>query len=275
MAQAEAAQALDAAKQLESQLSQPTINSRPDGTKEYLIDLVGDSKAMATVMRFLPSPLHIHVGDTVTWQMSDYTELHTVTFLNQGQEAPDIVTTEAQPNGPPKLLVNTQAEKPAGGKTYEGQGYFNSGFLRRGEGQPATTYSLTFTKPGTYQYVCLVHDEMGMKATVIVEPNVQQAIKDSENRFAAAFKAGDTATIAAFYADDARLLPPNSPMVQGRQKIEEFWKGEVAMAASRNLALKTIEVNSSEDLAYEVGSYSVTLAMQTQSGSQTVNDTGK
>jgi quercetin dioxygenase-like cupin family protein len=64
-------------------------------------------------------------------------------------------------------------------------------------------------------------------------------------------------------------------MVQGRQKIEEFWKGEVAMAASRNLALKTIEVNSSEDLAYEVGSYSVTLAMQTQSGSQTINDTGK
>lgn len=273
IAQAEAAQALDAAKNLERQMSQPAVNSRPDGTQEYVLEMLGDSKTMATVLRFLPSSLHIRVGDTVTWRMPDYTELHTVTFLDRGQKEPDVATAEPQPNGPPKLLINAQVEKPAGGKIYEGQGYFNSGYMMRLEGQPPATYSLTFTKPGTYEYRCLIHDEFGMKATIVVEPNVQQAIADSNSRFMTAFDQGDIASIAAHYADDAKLLPPNNPMVQGRQQIQDFFKSLLAMSASRALVLKTLEVNGSADLAYEVGTY--TLTLQPQSASQSITDTGK
>jgi plastocyanin len=45
----------------------------------------------------------------------------------------------------------------------------NSGFI--GAGLPAgTTFSATFTKPGTYAYICALHDELGMVGTVVVLP---------------------------------------------------------------------------------------------------------
>jgi plastocyanin len=29
---------------------------------------------------------------------------------------------------------------------------------------------VTFTSPGTFNYICAVHDQLGMKGTVIVHP---------------------------------------------------------------------------------------------------------
>ena len=46
--------------------------------------------------------------------------------------------------------------------------YYNSGLL----GQFTTlgdAWSLTFTQPGTFQYVCLIHDDQGMKGTITVQ----------------------------------------------------------------------------------------------------------
>ncbi|MBI1741554.1 DUF1264 domain-containing protein [Candidatus Acetothermia bacterium] len=171
MARMEAQLALNKTHELHQKLMQPQVTSRPDGSKEYLLELVGDMKTMATILSFVPSPLHIKVGDTVTWRMQDFTELHTVTFPEDPENLPEFALVEPQNNGPPKLVVNAKAEKPEGGSTYAGSGYFNSGFLLREEGKPAPTYSLTFTKPGTYKYVCLVHATIGagMKGTIVVE----------------------------------------------------------------------------------------------------------
>ena len=78
---------------------------------------------------------------------------------------------QPQPNGPPQLLVNPQVlfpTKPS--QNYDGTGFYNSGFITS---DPAlstggTTFSLTFTKPGTYTYLCFLHDDQGMVGTIVV-----------------------------------------------------------------------------------------------------------
>jgi len=55
----------------------------------------------------------------------------------------------------------------------------NSGVLgpalqeRVGQPQPppgVTRFRVTFTGPGTFTYICALHDDLGMKGTVIVVP---------------------------------------------------------------------------------------------------------
>jgi hypothetical protein len=58
---------------------------------------------------------------------------------------------------------------PAGPRSFDGTGYVNSGFI--GTGEEATggrSYSLTFTKAGTYAYLCVLHADQGMAGVVEV-----------------------------------------------------------------------------------------------------------
>ncbi len=101
-------------------------------------------------LQFFPATITINAGDTVTWTFPAG-EPHTVTFLGNGQATP-----------PPPTDPNDA--KPAGGSTYDGSTYTSSGFLLRGK-----SYSLTFTKPGTYSYYCLIHVPE-MEGSVVVQP---------------------------------------------------------------------------------------------------------
>jgi plastocyanin len=137
---------------------------------EVTVPLMGDLQAGYSILRFTPQPLRVPLGTTVTWKMADNFEIHTVSFLS-GKKPPEFVIPQPQAQGPPKLLLNPDALNPAGGKTYDGTGYANSGVLYP-PAAPANlpkSYSLTFTKAGTYEYWCLVHVPEGMKGTIIVE----------------------------------------------------------------------------------------------------------
>jgi plastocyanin len=135
-----------------------------------IVPLIGDPKAGFSILRFSPKPLVISPGTTITWTMRDPFEIHTVTFLG-GQKPPEFVIVEPQKQGPPKLLVNPKAAAPTKTKTYDGVGYVNSGILFPPgvPGNPPTSFSLTFTKPGRYEYLCVIHNLEGMKGTVIVK----------------------------------------------------------------------------------------------------------
>ncbi len=135
------------------------------------ISLVGDPKAGYSIYRFTREPLVITRGTTVTWQVADPFEIHTVTFTG-GEKPPDFIVAEPQKGGRPKLLIPAKAANATQVKTYEGKGYVNSGILfpPGTPGNLPTSFSLTFTKPGRYEYVCLVHlDPEKMKGTVIVK----------------------------------------------------------------------------------------------------------
>lgn len=107
-----------------------------------------------TVLRFLDGPstsatnANVAVGTSVTWTNLTTNEPHTVTFGIAGKPFPHL-----DPFGP-----------PTGGSTYDGSVVTNSGILA-----PGASYTLTFTKAGTYQYHCLFHDsDSNMIGTVTV-----------------------------------------------------------------------------------------------------------
>ncbi|HEY8490743.1 MAG TPA: plastocyanin/azurin family copper-binding protein [Dehalococcoidia bacterium] len=106
---------------------------------------------------FLPREIFINVGDTVTWTVGSG-EFHTVTFLSGGPRPPLVIPA---PDG--GVQFNPVAVSPAGGPMYNGTGFVNSGLLFQGQ-----TFSLTFTAPGDFTYVCLIHGLM--TATVHVRP---------------------------------------------------------------------------------------------------------
>ncbi len=89
-------------------------------------------------MRFLPETVTIKTGDTVKWT-NPYNISHTVTF------------------DPSKAAVKENAALPAGVEPFGSEGIEEEG-----------TYSHTFTVKGTYKYVCVYHENMGMIGTVIV-----------------------------------------------------------------------------------------------------------
>ena len=77
---------------------------------------------------------------------------------------------------------------------------------------------------------------------------------DAGNRkFEAAVAKGDAAEIAKLYAQDAEILPPNSPPVKGREGIQKEFAGLVS--AFKKITLKTVEVYPMGNLALEVGSW--------------------
>lgn len=70
--------------------------------------------------------------------------------------------------------------------------------------------------------------------------------------FEDAFNKGDAAAVAAHYAEDAAVLPPDSPRIDGRQGIEAYWKGAITAGVS-DLDLKALEVAPGGNYAFEVG----------------------
>jgi plastocyanin len=134
------------------------------------VRLVGNREDRYSILRFTREPLVVSVGTTVTWTVNDPFEIHTVTFTN-GDEHLQFIIPEPQPNGPPKLELNAAVLTPTNKTSYDGTGYVNSGLLFPA-GNPAnlpSSFSLTFTKPGRYEYWCLVHKDAGQDGIIIVK----------------------------------------------------------------------------------------------------------
>jgi uncharacterized protein (TIGR02246 family) len=84
----------------------------------------------------------------------------------------------------------------------------------------------------------------------------RQAIESVNESLMAAFQRGDSAGLAALYADDGQLLPPNSEALSGRDAIQAYW--QEGMDAGVTIAkLETLELEGFGDTAYEVGWYAL------------------
>ena len=95
------------------------------------------------------------------------------------------------------------------------------------------------------------------------------AVQAREASWSAAFTAGDAAGVAAHYALDGRILPPNMPTVSGRDGIEamvkEFTAGPVTASA------KLDRFYDGGDVGVAVGHYEMTMTVD----GADVADTGK
>ena len=106
----------------------------------------------------------------------------------------------------------------------------------------------------------------------MVQQAVRNRIEETNAQFSAAASRGDTAAVAALYTDDAVVLPPNAPMVRGRQAIKGFFDALTEQMGVPQLTLETIQVDEVGDTACEVGAYSMRLQPP---GGEPVSDGGK
>ena len=84
-------------------------------------------------------------------------------------------------------------------------------------------------------------------------------IRALDKEFARLANARDAAGITElFYAEDAKLLPPNAPMMTGKAAIREFWTGFIALG-STDITLESDQIEAAGDLAYCVGRYGHTV----------------
>ncbi|MEY4707094.1 MAG: hypothetical protein RJB58_817 [Pseudomonadota bacterium] len=89
-------------------------------------------------MVFLPASITINAGDTVKWT-NPAVVLHSVTF------------------DPSKSVKPGNVVLPAGVAPFDS-----------GDMVQDATFSHTFTTKGTYKYICIMHEDMGMIGTVTV-----------------------------------------------------------------------------------------------------------
>jgi len=74
-------------------------------------------------------------------------------------------------------------------------------------------------------------------------------IETLNRQMEAAFNRGDLLGVAAFYADDSRLLGPGQ-VVTGRTNVNEYW---TKLKAPRSWTLDVLEVGGSRDSAWQWG----------------------
>ena len=86
--------------------------------------------------------------------------------------------------------------------------------------------------------------------------NVRDAIAAGNERFMAAFARQDAAAVAELYTENAKLLPPNSNILEGRAAIQAFWQAVMGMGiASAQLEIQ--EVDAVGDTAVEVSLFTL------------------
>jgi plastocyanin len=145
---------------------QPATKNQ-DGTWTHYIQL-GYSKGQIMLMRFFPSQVRVHPGDTVEWMMTTHNDApHTVTFLN-GQTEPPLVDP-VQVDGSLVLYLDPGVVFPAGSTTLTRTGLYNSGLLQPIPGA-SWSYMVGDVAPGPLRYLCQLHDTSGMRGTLVVLP---------------------------------------------------------------------------------------------------------
>lgn len=109
------------------------------GTATVAADAGAPVVDMNDALKFEPATITVRAGTRVQWR-------------NVGKIAHTVTTTPSKVDDPDLVEV------PDGAKD------FDSGFIAENE-----TYRRTFTRPGTYRYVCIPHEGAAMTGTVVVK----------------------------------------------------------------------------------------------------------
>lgn len=157
----------------------PSPAARAAGSRTWHVTVgVQTANGAISGMIFTPSQIFVKRGDTIVWNVGAK-EIHTVTF-----GAPPTDTDDEGGEGIPDPLDNAfeelieQFSTPAGGASFDGVSYYNSGIMTTvpeasGFPQAIGRYTLTINAPvGNYMFYCLVHGPM-MSQVVHVIPSDQ------------------------------------------------------------------------------------------------------
>ena len=100
----------------------------------------------------------------------------------------------------------------------------------------------------------------------------EQAIRGQVDRWIQLVKAKDAAGIAALYADDGAVMPPNAAIGKGQAAIEQTWTSMMQTPGFDLMIVpEQIILSSSGDMALDRGTYRLAIAP----GGTAQTDTGK
>jgi ketosteroid isomerase-like protein len=83
------------------------------------------------------------------------------------------------------------------------------------------------------------------------------AIRQKSDAFVAAFNAKQVPQIMDMYAENATFMPPNRPVLRGRDAVRNFYDEIINQSGGTNLRLEVSEVVGHGPLAYQAGSYEI------------------
>ena len=87
----------------------------------------------------------------------------------------------------------------------------------------------------------------------------ERALRNLDSEWSKAAGSKDVDKTVSYYADDAIVIPPNSPALTGKEPIRAMWKGMLgAPGFSGGWKATKVDVARSGDLAYVSGSYEMT-----------------
>jgi plastocyanin len=188
------------------------------------------------ITEFLANDLTIDAGDRVKWTV-DSGEFHTVSLLPPNTSAPSLIATSpavCAPSPPP--CFNPQAVTPSGGTTFDNTTFVNSGLLTQGQ-----SFTVTFSKPGTFIFQCLVH--AGMVGTLHVQPAGtpyphDQRFYDTQATIQKALALGDGARLQAEGRVDA-LTSPGENVTAGigdpQVFVPRFLPGDISVKVGQTV----------------------------------------
>jgi ketosteroid isomerase-like protein len=109
---------------------------------------------------------------------------------------------------------------------------------------------------------------------VVASPEQQPmaAVKKADAEVLNAATAHDLTTLLTFYADDAVSLPANEELLTNRSQMQKSWAGRLTPGVSVSWTPMYVEAAKSGDLAYILGSYTMTTKV---AKGKPVTDTGK
>jgi ketosteroid isomerase-like protein len=97
-------------------------------------------------------------------------------------------------------------------------------------------------------------------STLDMSPSTLDTVRDAFTsicqQFQKSFNQGDVEGLASLYLEDAKILPPNMDMIEGKDTIQTFWQGALDMGI-KSYTAEMIEVESSGNLGFFVGTYTL------------------
>jgi len=86
----------------------------------------------------------------------------------------------------------------------------------------------------------------------MVSEETKKAIDEANRKFSEGFRRGDASMTAAGYSDESVVFPPGGDFVQGKQSIEEFWRG-VMDSGVKEANLTTLDLLGDGEYVQERG----------------------
>ena len=107
---------------------------------------------------------------------------------------------------------------------------------------------------------------------VPTQAQIEAAVGQVHEAYVAARNAGNAASVAALYTDDAVVMPPNLPEVKGKEAIQLFYQAYIDKF-SYEIVAPQVEAAASGNWAFGRGTYAVKVTPK--AGGKATDDSGR